>query len=218
MGKISILTSTQREILDQIAKSEYIVEHFYLTGGTALSEYYLQHRYSEDLDFFSEQKYDTQIIVTFINELSKKYGFTYELELIEMLYRYSIRFPNNEQLKLDFSYYPGKRVEKGKKINGITIDSLLDISINKLSTLEQRYNVKDYVDLYFLFNKYSVWDLIEGARVKFNMEIEPWILGTDFLYVEKFDFLPKMIKPLTLDELKNFFRELAKKLGKKVVV
>ena len=25
---------------------------FYLTGGTALSRHYLQHRYSDDLDFF----------------------------------------------------------------------------------------------------------------------------------------------------------------------
>lgn len=26
--------------------------HFYLTGGTALSRYYLNHRYSDDLDLF----------------------------------------------------------------------------------------------------------------------------------------------------------------------
>jgi len=29
---------------------------FYLTGGTALSRYYLNHRYSEDLDFFCRDK------------------------------------------------------------------------------------------------------------------------------------------------------------------
>ncbi len=28
---------------------------FYLTGGTALSRYYLNHRYSDDLDFFVNQ-------------------------------------------------------------------------------------------------------------------------------------------------------------------
>ncbi|MDR1696214.1 MAG: nucleotidyl transferase AbiEii/AbiGii toxin family protein [Endomicrobium sp.] len=29
---------------------------FYFSGGTALSEYYLRHRYSEDLDFFRKMK------------------------------------------------------------------------------------------------------------------------------------------------------------------
>ncbi len=31
---------------------------FYLTGGTALSRAYLHHRYSDDLDFFVNQKED----------------------------------------------------------------------------------------------------------------------------------------------------------------
>jgi len=31
---------------------------FYLTGGTALSRFYLNHRYSDDLDFFVHQKTD----------------------------------------------------------------------------------------------------------------------------------------------------------------
>lgn len=39
----------------------------------------------------------------------------------------------------------------------------------------------------------------------------------EFLKIEDFTLLPKMIKPLTLDQLKSFFRVLAKKLGKKVV-
>ena len=31
---------------------------FYLTGGTALSRFYLNHRYSEDLDFFTNRDTD----------------------------------------------------------------------------------------------------------------------------------------------------------------
>jgi hypothetical protein len=38
---------------------------FYLTGGTALAEFYLQHRLSEDLDFFSEQEVESQAIAVF---------------------------------------------------------------------------------------------------------------------------------------------------------
>lgn len=35
---------------------------------------------------------------------------------------------------------------------------------------------------------------------------------------EDFDYLPKMIKPLSLDELKTFFRQKAKEIGRKITV
>ena len=46
------------------------------------------------------------------------------------------------------------------------------------------------------------------------METEILSMAEDFLKVDEFDALPRMIKPLTLDELKIFFREKAKELGK----
>lgn len=218
MGKISILTQNQRKILDQIIKNNYIKDNFYLTGGTALSEFYLHHRYSEDLDFFTEKKYDTGIIMSIIRQLSQQLDCTYEAELIEFLYRFNLKFTDKQVLKLDFSYYPGIRIKKEKVYKGFAVDSLLDIAVNKLSTIQQRYNVKDYVDLYFLLDKFTLWDLIEGVRIKFRMEIEPWILASDLIYcVEKFDSLPQMIKPLTLEKLKFFFRNQAKNLGGKTV-
>lgn len=39
-------------------------EKFYLTGGTALSRVYLNHRYSDDLDFFVNR------ITNFLNEVN----------------------------------------------------------------------------------------------------------------------------------------------------
>ncbi|MEW5692252.1 MAG: nucleotidyl transferase AbiEii/AbiGii toxin family protein [Candidatus Hydrogenedentota bacterium] len=35
---------------------KFFTQKFYLTGGTALSEFYLKHRISEDLDFFCENE------------------------------------------------------------------------------------------------------------------------------------------------------------------
>ena len=56
MGK-TILTSEQHLVLDMAAKDELINSWFYLTGGTALAEFYLRHRLSEDLDFFSDEPF-----------------------------------------------------------------------------------------------------------------------------------------------------------------
>lgn len=213
MGRIQF-SGEQKIILDVIAKEEYFRSSFYFTGGTALSYFYLKHRYSEDLDFFSDTKFDNQIILSYVEEWSKEYDFTYSSNFAEVVYVFLLTFKNKGELKLDFAYYPYKRLEKGTMMNGIFVDSLTDIAVNKLLTITQRTDVKDFVDFYFLYSKYNVWDLLEGVRVKFGIKIEPFILSSDFLKVEDFEYLPRMTKPLTLEQLKSFFRKEAKKISK----
>lgn len=48
---------------------------FYLTGGTALSEFYLQHRYSDDLDFFTRKDEPLQDDFQAFTEQIKSLGF-----------------------------------------------------------------------------------------------------------------------------------------------
>jgi len=218
MGKISILTQEQKNILAGLGKSAYICRNFYFTGGTALAQFYLGHRYSDDLDLFSPQKFDNQIVLTLMTDLGRKYRFTFDSHFVETVYIFNLAFENKKRLKIDFTYYPYSLINKGKSYEGITIDSLLDIAVNKLLTVNQRSNVKDFVDLYFLLQKqFTVWDLIDGVRKKFAMKIEPLLLAQDFLKVEDFDYLPKMVKPLNLIDLQEFFREKAKKIGKTAI-
>lgn len=217
MGKIQFFTKEQQIILDEVKKSEYLNSNFYFTGGTALSAFYLQHRYSDDLDLFSQKKFDNQVILTLIEEWGRKHKFTLQSRFIEVVYIFNLLFSNKEKLKVDLSYYPYKRLEKGMAVDNLEVDSLLDIAVNKVLTISQRSEVKDFVDLYFLLQKFHVWDLTTGVKVKFHIEIEPLLLGSDFLKVEDFDFLPKMIKPLTLEELKVFFRQKAKDMGLKSI-
>ena len=101
--------------------------------------------------------------------------------------------------------------------NSIEIDSLIDVAINKLLTISQRLEAKDFVDLYYLLEEFTVWDLIDGVRVKFGQKLEPFIIASDFLKVEEFDYLPRMIKPLTIEQLKEYFRKKAIEIGKKGV-
>ncbi len=213
MGKIQVLTREQQIILSEVGKNQFF-NKFYFTGGTALSAFYLQHRYSEDLDFFSEEKFDVQEVENIIDELSKKYKFEYTSEFIEIVQIFMIKFAKGEPLKLDFATYPYRKIEGEKIVNGVKIDSFIDIAVNKLHTVNQRTTVKDFVDLYFLLQRFSFWDLREGIQIKFRQKLEPFIFASDFLKVEEFDTLPRMIKPITLDELKSFFRQKAKEIGK----
>lgn len=217
MGKISILTQEQKSILDEIKNNKYLSQNFYFTGGTALSIYYLKHRYSEDLDFFSKDLFDNRIILNIVEEWSKKYHFKIQSSFIEIVYRFNLTFPQGYVLNLDFAHYPYKTISPPMQKNGLFINSLRDIATNKLLTINQRTDVKDFVDLYFLLKKFTIWDLIEGVRVKFRMGTEPLILAVDLLKVEDFNHLPKMIKKLNLETLKVFFRKKAELLSKKSV-
>lgn len=217
MGKVQILTKEQKNILGEIKNNQYLSQKFYFTGGTALSIYYLSHRFSEDLDFFSEQSFDTQIILTIIEEWRKKYHFKIQSRFVEVVYRINLIFPNGYELKMDFAHYPYKILSSPLQKDGLLVNSLFDIAVNKLLTISQRTDVKDFVDLYFLLKKFTIWDLIDGVRLKFRREVDPLLLSADFLKVDDFEIMPRMIKKLTLKELKDFFIKRAKEIGEKVV-
>jgi len=74
MGK-TILTKKQQQLLQLFFTESYIEQQFYLSGGTALAEYYLHHRLSEDLDFFSYHEVDTKRIQTIFKKIKQKMPF-----------------------------------------------------------------------------------------------------------------------------------------------
>ncbi len=215
MGKI-IFTPIQKAIFDRIFDNKDISQNFYFTGGTALSVFYYQHRYSEDLDFFTENDFGDETIIKFVNSVSEELELKVRFTRRDKARIFELTKKDRFAIKLDFVHYLFKRIKKGKEYNQFDIDSLLDIGANKLLTINQRTDVKDFVDLYFLLKDFTVWDLIYACEAKFKLETDIILLGADFMKIDGFETLPKMIKPLTLDELKKFFRDQAKTLGKRV--
>ncbi len=78
MGK-TILTPDQQRLLDIIIATPKITDSYYFTGGTALSEFYFQHRLSEDLDFFTED----EVITTDVLSLMKKVAVKLQIKEVE---------------------------------------------------------------------------------------------------------------------------------------
>jgi len=101
----------------------------------------------EDLDFFSEREIDREIIFSLISRMGIKLGFSFISRFVEVVYRFDIN-SGNKKFRMDFGYYPYKRIENGRNYNGMQVDFLKDIGVNKLLTINQRTNVKDFVDLY----------------------------------------------------------------------
>jgi len=216
MGKDSILTEKQKRILGQF-KSDDRLSSFYFTGGTALSEYYLKHRQSVDLDFFTKSGFDPQVILEIINSWSLKYGFAIKASFVDPTHIYLLKFKDGDQLKVDFAQYPYPYLSEPEIHNSLKVDSFFDIAVNKFLTINQRTEVKDFVDVYYVLKKFNFWQLKDGVMAKFNIEIDPFLMASDYLKVESFENLHKMYKKLNLDILKKFFRKEAKKLGRKSV-
>lgn len=69
----AILTDRQKAVCTAVTL-EPALKDFYLTGGTALAEYYFRHRISDDLDFFTPYDPDTTFLRAFAGRLKKILG------------------------------------------------------------------------------------------------------------------------------------------------
>ena len=215
-----ILTSNQRDVLENCAREAYIRERFYLTGGTALAGYYLGHRLSEDLDFFSEQEIDMAALTVFIERMKRALHFSVDYQQSYNRNLFFLRYGDGNIVKTEFTYFPFVRIDALQKTTyGLPLDSALDIAVNKLFTIYQQARARDYIDLYCLIERYH-WGLDEltgHAIIKFDWHIDPLQLGVQFLKAEAATDLPRMKTPLPEKQWRQFFLEAARKLKDKII-
>lgn len=212
----SVLTENQKNILNIISKDKTICDNFYLTGGTALAEFYLRHRLSEDLDFFSENEFEPQSISVFFEKIKKEAKIKKQ-EFQQSFNRnlFFLDLTDGDKIKTEFTYFPFERIDKKKKINNLYIDSLLDIAVNKVFTIYQNPRSRDFIDLYFILRKeenLSLNDLVKKAQIKFGNYIDPIQLGAQYMKVKELKDLPKMLIKIKGNVWQDFFVAEAKKL------
>lgn len=211
-----ILKDWQRKTLNFVASNSNL-ENFYLTGGTALAVYYLYHRYSDDLDFFSFIDFDPIFIHDAAKKIKEMIGAS-QVRFSRIFDRYQFFYLlNGEESKIEFTKYPFSQLELPQKINGIIIDSEYDMAVNKLAAALDRFDPKDFVDLYFLIPKFSLERIKNGVEKKFDMKVDALFLGSELSKARRIQALPNMIKSLTVNELKEFFINEIKKLSSSII-
>ncbi len=208
---MEILTLLQKQIL-RIYSTVPDKEAFYLTGGTALSSFFIKHRRSKDLDFFTSVE---ELVLPFSYRLEsslKREGF--ETERVRGFHSFvelSVHGENDSTV-IHFALDSPFRFEapaEREDFTGVKVDSLIDMAANKLLALFGRAALRDFIDVYFLANEYfSKKTLMEKAGQK-DPGFDLYWLGVS---MERLNEFPEdepdkhlLVRPCPMDELKKFF-------------
>ncbi|MDO8593009.1 MAG: nucleotidyl transferase AbiEii/AbiGii toxin family protein [bacterium] len=180
-----ILTEEQVKLLPLVKK---FFKDFGLVGGTAIA-LQIGHRRSIDFDLFSTEKFSNEKIRQTIARNHYKIGKVYKDEAGQFTF-----FVNNVQFT--FFHYPFKLSFSEHFDKILRMPDLLTLAAMKAYALGRRAKWKDYVDLYFIINKYlSVKKMTDRAKDIFAQEFNERIfreqLGyfTDIDYREEVEFL-----------------------------
>lgn len=208
--KLELLTPLQRQVLDAVFAEEPFARAFYLTGGTALAAFYLFHRYSDDLDFFTNEP-QLEVAWPLLQRLQPRLGFTVESRTPD-----HIRLRFAEGLRVDVVHDVPVRFGVPIRYGTWAVDGRENITVNKITAIQGRLDVKDYVDLFVLLKDRPVDEIVgwlAKARQK-DSSIDPFVWSRVLGDVETFRVLPRMIRPVSLEELVRFYQELRRRLLK----
>ncbi len=157
---MNILTEEQINFIKLFSLTP-LKDTFFLTGGTALSEFYLQHRLSEDLDFFTEEPAQIPFVLPYIKKICEELKVKLEVRKQFRTYLEVFMYFGEENIvKCDFAQDSPYRLEQKVLQEQYGI-------FNKLSALFDRSEAKDFVDIYFLDRDYmSFNELLVQAKKK----------------------------------------------------
>ena len=206
-----ILTAFQWEFLSCFFQ---VAPPFFLTGRTALSAFYLQHRYSEDLDLFTLDGAAFDRVSLYVADTAAKlHAEAVSLQTAPLFHRYRItREGDSVIVDLVKEVVPQVSQEK-HSFDGIVVDTLADITANKVCTVISRIEIKDYIDLYFLGRAgYPLENYIALAQQK-DAGVSQATLAFVLSEVRLLKVPDFMIAPVSLVELQEYFHSLARKLA-----
>lgn len=206
------LTQATREAFHQVKKFP-VIERYYLAGGTGLA-LHLGHRYSVDLDFFSEE--------------GDAVGVGERASLREIFEHPSLAITYDQEATFVATWrdvgisffrlplYP--LVQPPLLLEGIRLATIPEIGAMKLAAMIDRGTRKDLVDMYFILQNVSLETVFEVAAVKYGKIRSFPVSATRALaYFTDADSLPmpQMIDKTPWSKMKRFLEQQALEAGRK---
>jgi hypothetical protein len=200
-----VLSPAAEETIKHLGALESI-RSFYLAGGTGLA-LHLGHRRSVDLDLFSEQPFDEEVLLA--NLLPLK-----DLSVIARA-RQTLHL-HIFDTKVSFLGYSYPALFPFEFFRDFAVADIVDIACMKLSALASRGTRRDFVDLYVIAQTHGLAHLLEQfdrkfAQVDYNKVhiLKSLVFFTD---AEK-EPMPDMLIPLSWETVRSYFLHELRKIS-----
>lgn len=206
MFKKALLPNTLRA-LKLVSKID-IIKKSYLARGTALA-LHLGHRISEDLDFFTPLALDENILANDLKKLP---------EFVEEGKAWRTVWGNIKGVKFSLFYYQHPTIKKLINFEGVQILDKEDIAAMKIHAIEDRGTKRDFIDLYFLSQEFCLDEMFGFYDQKYHTLREHFysiVRSLDYFTDAEIDPDPRMLTPISWEQVKLFFQTQVIKLAQK---
>jgi len=194
MLQLSTIDSSTLELLKKLMSFEEFSE-LRLVGGTSLA-LQLGHRKSIDLDFFGNIDFES------IYTANTFKGFN---KVTILKYSKNINIFSINDIKVDFVNYNYPWLQKEIIIDKIRLAGYTDIAAMKLAAITGRGSRKDFIDIYYLLQKYSLKQLIEFYNQKYYDGSEYMVLKSlTYFNDAEADCHVEMLHKITWKEIKTY--------------
>lgn len=188
------------ELLKQLSRLDFLIDTR-LVGGTSLALQY-GHRNSVDLDFFGNISTDNETI----RENLRTVG---NLSIIKETPRIKIYLLDG--VKVDFVDYSYPWIDASINVDGLCLASPKDIAAMKINAIEGRGTRKDFIDIYFLLQHYTLQELLDFYVAKYpENSLFRAILSLSYFDDAELQPMPQMFTSVSWEWMKRYIEDQVK--------
>lgn len=192
---LDILPEQQLKLFHTLS-SESFIRDFYLAGGTCLA-LQIGHRQSYDFDFFIPADFSTSAATEKLIAIGSYERYNEEKNTIN---------GSLNGVRISFFSYRYNIIDEFSAYGNVRLAGLKDIAAMKLEAIAGRGSKKDFVDMYFLLQQYSLEEILSLHALKYGVGLNNQyhhLKSLVYFADAEDEAMPLMVIPLKWEDVKR---------------